>query len=30
MEKKLVFSQGDFLYTLAGASALTALVVFFI
>lgn len=29
MEKKLIFSQSDFLYTLAGASALTGILVFF-
>jgi len=30
MEKKIIFSQSDFFYTLAGASALTGILVFFI
>jgi len=29
MERKIIFSQADFLYTLAGASALTGILVFF-
>lgn len=29
MEKKLIFNQADFIYTLVGASALTGILVFF-
>lgn len=30
MEKKIIFSQSDFFYTLAGASVLTGILVLFI
>ncbi len=29
MEKKLIFNQSDFIYTLAGASVLTGILVLF-